>query len=62
MFLVVYFFKVMFRIVDLKELLDPKCTLGYLYVHEFSGLAERIENTAILIDRVEIKELQFKHS
>lgn len=56
MFLVVYFFKVMFRIVDLKELLDPKCTLGNFTVHEFSGLAEKITKTEILIDAVEIKE------
>lgn len=46
MFLVVYFFKAMFRIVDLKELLDPK----------YTGLAGRIENTVILIDRFEINE------
>lgn len=56
MFLVVYFFKIMFRIVDLKELLDPKCTLRYLTVHEFSGLAEKIATSEIFIDGVEIKE------
>lgn len=33
MFLVVYVFKIVFFIVDLKELLDPKCTLGYFSVH-----------------------------
>lgn len=54
MFLVVYFFKVMFRIVVLKELLDPKCT--YFKVHEFSALAEKVAKTEILIDAVEIKE------
>lgn len=53
MFLVVYFFKAMFRIVVLKELLDPKCT--YFTVHEFSALAEKIAKTEILIDAVEIK-------
>lgn len=56
MFLVVYFFKVMFRFVDLKELLDPKCTFEYFTVHEFSGLAEKIAKTETLIDAVEIKE------
>lgn len=46
----------MFRFVDLKELLDPKCTLEYFTVHEFSGLAEKIAKTETLIDAVEIKE------
>lgn len=46
MFLVVYFFKVMFCIVDLKELLDLK----------YIGLVGRIENIVILIDRFEINE------
>lgn len=46
MFLVVYFFKVMFCIVDLNELLDLK----------FIWLVGRIENIVILIDRFEINE------
>lgn len=56
MFLVVYIFKIIFRIVDLRELLDPKCTFEYFTVHEFSGLAEKIAKTEIFIDAVEIKE------
>lgn len=56
MFLVVYFFKVMFCIVDLKELLDLKCILGNFIVYEFFGLVEKIIKIEILIDVVEIKE------
>lgn len=33
MILVVYVLKVIFRIVDLKELLDPKCTFIHITVH-----------------------------
>lgn len=63
MFLVVCFLKIMFRIVDLKELLDPKCTLRCFTVHEFSGgLAEKIATIDILIDEVEIKENVNEHS
>lgn len=56
MILVVYVLKVIFRIVDLKELLDPKCTFIHITVHEFSGLAEKIAKKEILIDAVEMKE------
>lgn len=55
-FLVVYIFKIMFRIVDLKNLLDPNYTSNNFPFHEFSGLAEKIAKTNILIDAVEIKE------
>lgn len=54
MFLVVYFFKVMFCIVVLKELLDLKCI--YFKVYEFLVLVEKVVKIEILIDVVEIKE------
>lgn len=55
-FLVAYFLKVIFHIINLKKTIDPKVKSHDSIRHDLAGLAEKLEKTVIFIDAVDDEE------
>lgn len=51
--LVAYFLKIIFNIIDLKVVLEPKITSHEIVRQELAGLAEKLKNTVFCIDAVD---------
>lgn len=54
--LVAFFLKVIFHLINLKKIPEPKITPNDTLRHELAGLAERIQRTVIFIDAVDDEE------
>lgn len=55
--LVAYFLKVIFHLINLKNMLDPKVKSSHDTLrHDLAGLAEKLEKTVIFIDAVDDEE------
>lgn len=54
--LVVFFLKIIFKKIDMKQILKPSNKPNNVIFHELAGLAERISTTAIFIEAVDVKK------
>lgn len=54
--LVIYFFKIIFCIIDFKVIFDFKCLEKSINMYELLGLVEKMERIEVCIDVVDVVE------